>query len=708
LFVGLLLLVFMCVVWSMFTGIRLPTFFQRLAGLVNSLLAMLVVMFAIREYGKRYNRLPLPWFGRVSTSRIAGGLTFLAVFAWWLSPWAPIPAGAAEPDLVRLLEQGLDVPQLCLIDDNLASVDPPTPSTAAREAAALVAPDANPFRMALVMIARGRYADAENLINQAEQAGGISAREIQLVRAQLDCYAGRYDAASRRYGELLRQQPMYEDFLAHGAFAAMLSGDFETADRRAEQLLEQARVRARESVRLRQAVNLLVALRVLQGRFFDAWQFAEQTQAGRERAARSGDWQVFDDPQLAADANNAAVLSVLDPRADSRSNPSQSPAVAAASAGSTAAGLVLAKRLWSDWNLRHGQSREQPDLRVAVVVHNLGMVALGKARFDQADELFGEERTLREQVAAGRNDSGLGISLNSLAEVARIEARYADAETLLPQTAERLVSLPPADPNRLAVAATRAALDADLGRSAEAEREFKEIIRQAQQSLAREHPFVAILDLRLAEIQLQSGQLADAQAMANGAVAILDGNQLGKQPATARALRIAGLAALRQGNRDLAQRDLEQAATILAPPAELPDGYPPAALESAALAAARGELAVVLETYSAAEADYERALKLVDEMFGERAAQHPLRAEYLVGLARLRVRQGKLSDAVTELEAALAIREKALPQGNAETVATLEELAGLLEKSGRPADAAARRSEAEQLRATRKSSPAAP
>ena len=213
LFVGLLLLVFMCMVWSLLAGIRLPTFFQRLFGLVNALLAMLVVMFAIREYGKRYNRLPLPWFGRVSTSRIAGGLTFLAVFGWWLSPWAPIPAGPAEPDLLRLLEQGLDVPQLCLVDENLASVDPPTPSAAAREAAALVVASADPFRQALVAIARGRYVDAETLLDRVEHAGGASARDIQLIRALLDCYAGRYDAASRRYGELLRQQPMYEDFL---------------------------------------------------------------------------------------------------------------------------------------------------------------------------------------------------------------------------------------------------------------------------------------------------------------------------------------------------------------------------------------------------------------------------------------------------------------------------------------------------------------
>lgn len=704
LFVGLLLLVFMCMVWSLLTGIRLPTFFQRLFGLVNALLVMLVVMFAIREYGKRYNRLPLPWFGRVSTSRIAGGLAFLAVFGWWLSPWAPIPAGPAEPDLLRLLEQGLDVPQLCLVDENLASVDPPTPSAAAREAAALVGTDTDPFRQALVAIARGRYVDAERLLDRAEHAGGVSAREIQLVRAQLDCYAGHYDAASQRYGELLKGQPMYEDFLVHGALAAMLAGDFEAANRRAEQVYEQAKVRSRESIRLHQAVNLLVSLRVLQGKFAEAREIAEQTVASRQRAAKSGEWEAFYDPQLAADANNAAVLQVLDPRANS------APALApnAALSDSATVGFVLAKRLWTDWNLRHGQSREQPDLRLALVSHNLGMLALDKSRFDQAAELFSEERTLREQVAAGRNDPGLGINLNSLAEVARIEAKYANAEKLLHLAAEHLAALPATDPNRLATAATRATLAADLGRAASAEREFKEIVHQVQQSLARAHPFVAVIELRLAELDLHEGKLAEAHALANAAESILEENELGKRPAMARALRIAGLAALREGNRDMAQRDLEQAANLLPPASEPPDGLPPAGLDSAALAAAQGELAVVLETYSAAEADYERALKLVDAMFGDRAAQHPLRAEYLVGLARLRVRQANLPDAVTQLEAAVAIREKALPPRNPDTIAAIEELAKVLEKAGRTADSARRRSEAEQLRTAHQDSDRAP
>jgi hypothetical protein len=69
---------------------KLDIFFQRLIGLANALLAMVTAMFAMREYGRSYNRLRIPGVGSVRSSVILGGLVFLAVFAWWLTPWAPI------------------------------------------------------------------------------------------------------------------------------------------------------------------------------------------------------------------------------------------------------------------------------------------------------------------------------------------------------------------------------------------------------------------------------------------------------------------------------------------------------------------------------------------------------------------------------------------------------------------------------------------
>jgi hypothetical protein len=87
---GMLLLVSFFVVVYFVVPPQLPLFFQRLVGLVSALLAMVTAMFAVREHGRGYQRLRVPLVGPVRTGMIVGGLVFLIVLAWWLSPWAPI------------------------------------------------------------------------------------------------------------------------------------------------------------------------------------------------------------------------------------------------------------------------------------------------------------------------------------------------------------------------------------------------------------------------------------------------------------------------------------------------------------------------------------------------------------------------------------------------------------------------------------------
>jgi hypothetical protein len=107
--VGLLVLFFVVVYFVLPPpggGFRaaLPVFFQRLVGLACALLAMVTAMFAVREYGRGYNRLHLPAVGSVRTSILLGALAFLAVLAWWFSPWAPIePLFQAAADLAKPL-----------------------------------------------------------------------------------------------------------------------------------------------------------------------------------------------------------------------------------------------------------------------------------------------------------------------------------------------------------------------------------------------------------------------------------------------------------------------------------------------------------------------------------------------------------------------------------------------------------------------------
>jgi hypothetical protein len=70
---------------------RMPLFLQRIVAVVAGVLAMLATMFALREWGF-YRSIKIAGIGNVKWATILGAVVFLAVLAWWLSPWAPLRA----------------------------------------------------------------------------------------------------------------------------------------------------------------------------------------------------------------------------------------------------------------------------------------------------------------------------------------------------------------------------------------------------------------------------------------------------------------------------------------------------------------------------------------------------------------------------------------------------------------------------------------
>jgi tetratricopeptide (TPR) repeat protein len=230
------------------------------------------------------------------------------------------------------------------------------------------------------------------------------------------------------------------------------------------------------------------------------------------------------------------------------------------------------------------------------------------------------------------------------------------------------------------------------------------LIREAElghDGLSSNHPYVAILMLRLADALLQAGDNARAQATASAAQRILEDAGLGASRSAADALRISGLALLRQGNRENAERQFDRAMKLLRPLKENPSSESsvalPATPEFAALLAAEGELAGELQNYTAATDDYRQALDELDKLFESQAANHPLRADYLHALAMLLVREKKPAEAKPLLEESLAIDRRVLAPGHPATVMVMEDLASLLEKIGSTEQAAKLRNEAKQL-----------
>ena len=225
--------------------------------------------------------------------------------------------------------------------------------------------------------------------------------------AQAGVYAGHYTEASRRYRELLAGQPRREDYLAHAALAAALAGDYAAADARARQLLDQAGARRHDAARYRQALNLLVAINVMQGRYEEAQRLGEEAKPVHDRAARETGGRGSIDSPLVADANNQAVLAVLTTPANG--------------AEKLSAGFVSAIKLAEDWNAADGQPRGSADLCLAAAEHNLGMAELVEEHFDRAKQSLTEALATERRLGEGPSQRMVDLTTKALgrAEVGR-------------------------------------------------------------------------------------------------------------------------------------------------------------------------------------------------------------------------------------------------------------------------------------------------
>ena len=248
---------------------------------------------------------------------------------------------------------------------------------------------------------------------------------------------------------------------------------------------------------------------------------------------------------------------------------------------------------------------------------------------------------------------------------------------------------------------TLADVSANVGLYDQAISILQEPIREAElghRGLLPRHPYVAVLKLRLADVFLRAGRNADAQKTAVEAQPILDHAGLNASRSAADALRIIGLAELRQGNREQAERQFDRAQQLLRPADKDHPAQPPS-LELAALLAAQGELAGDLQNYSDAADDYHQALDQLTQLFETQAVNHPLRAEYLHALAMLLVHEEKPTEAKPLLEEALAIDQRALPPGHPATISLMNDLASVLESTGSKEAAEKLRADAKKLHA---------
>jgi len=441
-----------------------------------------------------------------------------------------------------MLEEGLDAPLLVIVDTDLAVLDRPLPPFAALLSADPEPANSDPYRRAAWAIATGKSDEASKILNGLAAKAATDDLRPRQALAQLEIYLGHFGQASRRYGELLKVQPRREDFLAHGALAAALFGDYETATTRAQQLLDQARTRGRESPRLLQAVNLLVAVKVLGGDFMKAQQLDEETRPTRERGEPEMRWPPWAEPQVLADANNAAVLRFL-------VGPANSPSSWEAS---IEAGIIGNS---ADADRPHVSLPftpfDQSSESMAVAIHNLGMIAMQEGRLPAARRLL-RGAIVRDRDSRGRGQRGEAqseMTSTALAELDRVEGHYADAERVTPVSGSAWHPNPYATGETwLAAMSVLAELHADQGKYPIAEDQFRAVLKVATELLPPRHPYLAVTQIRLAAVYLDAGRNADAQTAADAGLAILVAAGLESSDSAIEGRRISGLAALRRGD----------------------------------------------------------------------------------------------------------------------------------------------------------------
>ncbi len=304
--------------------------------------------------------------------------------------------------------------------------------------------------------------------------------------------------------------------------------------------------------------------------------------------------------------------------------------------------------------------------------------------------------------------SGLAINCIALARIDLLSGQYPKAELRIDKAKPPFDAMPTGNSIELAFRSIQAEFDTALARYDQATIALKAAIREAELGhfgVTPNHPYLAVLRIRLAETQLAVGDAAAAHSSVASAQKILDHAGLTDSRPMADALRIDGEAAVDEGKYVRAAAIFDQAMKLLRPDEGQPpdtispsgSAFHPSSIELVKLLAAQGELANRLQNYTAAADDYHEALAQLDTLFESEAANHPLRARYLDALAMILLREDKFEQAKPLLEQALAIDRRALPPAHPATIVAMKDLADLLEKTGAKSQADELRRELKKL-----------
>ena len=440
--------------------------------------------------------------------------------------------------IVALLEQELSIKTAYIIflQGQVERFQAQEPSPRARELAAQIPSDANPYALALKAIAERRFDDARRLLGEAQHAKEVELVQIYQARADTELYDGRYGDAVGWYERALALNPDDPGLLNSIGFALIYTGNYA----KAETLLRQALV-LREKAPGPEHPDVAVSLTHLallydaQGRYADAEPRFQRALAVFEK--------VFgpEHPHVAVSLTNLALLYDAQGRyADAEPHFQRA--------------LAIREKVLGP---------EHPE--VAASLANLARLYRVQGRYADAEPRFQRALAIREKVL-GPEHPEVAASLTNLALLYDAQGRYADAEPHFQRAlAIREKVLGPEHPEVAASLANLARFYRIQGRDADAEPHFQRALAIDEKVLGPEHPEVAVSLTNLALLYKAQGRYADAEPRFQRALAVWEKVLGPEHPYVATAVKNYA-ALLRATNRDAEAEQLEARWQVRQPP----------------------------------------------------------------------------------------------------------------------------------------------
>jgi tetratricopeptide (TPR) repeat protein len=311
---------------------------------------------------------------------------------------------------------------------------------------------------------------------------------------------------------------------------------------------------------------------------------------------------------------------------------------------------------------------------MGVILNDQGLLYHAQGRDDKAEPLY--RRALEiEKSALGPDHPSLALTLDNLGELYRTQQRYSEAETLYKQA---LAIAEKREPDRWQTAiylGHLAVLYHAQGKLTEAEPLYKRALAIAEKRLRPDQPDLAVDLGNLALVYKDEGKYADSEPLLRRALAIQNEVLDPDDPALFATVENLVVVLVRLGHETEAKRYKAQAMRI--------------SLDLKAMAAhGRGHDAE-------AETLCKQALASAEEFLGPQDTEV---ARELYNLAVVYKAEDKNKEAEELLRRALGIEEKARPT-DLHVAIISENLAAVLRKLGRGAEAKKYEKQAEQIRA---------